>query len=161
MKTLIILRHAEAAEKPPGGSDFERTLTDKGRAQAARQGRFLAEGGFPIERVRASAALRAMETANAVTEAAGLGLAVEGVQELYNAPGEALLEFVRGQPDEFETLLLVAHVPGVAHLLSMLTTEHVDLDINPGWRLPHFPKPNLSLSVLTLTFDSQSIPTPA
>ncbi len=30
--------------------------------------------------------------------------------------------------EDFSTLLLVAHVPGVAQLLSLLTTEHVDLD---------------------------------
>ncbi len=127
MKTLLILRHADAVEKGPGMSDFDRVLTEKGRSQALGQGRFLRDAGLEVERVMASAAQRAMDTARTVTEGGGLGLEVEGVPEIYNAPGEPLLEFVRALPDDFSTLLLVAHVPGVAHLVSLLTTEHSDL----------------------------------
>jgi phosphohistidine phosphatase len=128
MKTLIILRHADAAEKAAGTSDFDRPLTDTGRAQASRQGEFLRHAGIGMERVVASAAQRAVDTAEALTEASGTGLAVEPVQELYNAPGDALLEYVRGLPNDCSTLLMVAHLPGIAELLSLLTTEHVDLD---------------------------------
>lgn len=128
MKTLIILRHAQAVESGGGVTDFERVLTDKGKGQALGQGRFLRDAGLLPERVLASTAERAMDTARTLTEASGTGLEVEGRQELYNAPAEDLLEVVRGLPDDFSTLLLVAHVPGVAQLLSLLTTEHVDLD---------------------------------
>ena len=129
MKTLIILRHADAAEQTSGESDHERPLSDLGREQAGRQGRFLRETGVKVERIVASSARRVQETAAALIEASGNGLAPESVEALYNAPGEVLLEYVRGMPDDFSALLLAAHMPGVAQLLSLLTTEHVDLDL--------------------------------
>ncbi len=134
MKTLIVLRHADAAGKSGGMSDFERPLSEEGRRQAGGQGAFLRQAGISMERVVASSALRAMETAEAVMGACNSGIEVESAQELYNAPAEDLLDYVRGLPNEFASLLLIAHLPGVAQLLSLLTTEHVDLDLiySPG-----------------------------
>ncbi|MCZ6647056.1 MAG: phosphohistidine phosphatase SixA [SAR324 cluster bacterium] len=128
MKTLIILRHADALEKTSGMSDFERPLSDEGCSQASRQGQFLRQAGICIDRVVASSALRARTTAETVVDASGAGVDIETSDELYNAPGETLLEYVRCLPDELTRLLMVAHLPGVAQLLSLLTTEHVDLD---------------------------------
>lgn len=134
MKNLLILRHAEAAGKASGGTDFERQLTDAGKDQARAQGVLLRTAQVGFDRIVASSALRAVQTAGAVKEAAGFSGEVEAVEALYNAPGEVLLEFVRGLPNEFSTVLMVAHLPGVAQLLSLLTTEHVDLEqiFSPG-----------------------------
>ncbi len=134
MKSLIILRHADAAGKSPGMSDFDRPLNEQGQAQASAQGRFLRGCGVKVERLIASSALRAQQTAAAVVEARGKGLEVESADELYNVSGDALLEYVRGLADGFSSLLLVAHLPGVAQLVSLLTTEHVDVDLiySPG-----------------------------
>ena len=134
MKTLIILRHADAVDQSAGGDDIERPLTDLGREQAGRQGEFLSRYGVSVERIVASSARRVQETAVALAEAAGNGLVPESVESLYNAPGEVLLEYVRGLPDQCSVLLLVAHMPGVAQLASLLTTEHGDLDLiySPG-----------------------------
>lgn len=128
MKNLIILRHGEADSKGPKGSDFDRHLTDQGREQARIQGRLLRLVGIQFDRVVSSSAVRALETAAAVMDEAGFKGEVESVEALYNAPGEVLLEFARGLPNGFHTLLMVAHLPGVAQLLSLLTTEHMDLE---------------------------------
>ena len=129
MKTLIILRHADAANQSADVSDFERPLTELGREQARRQGQFLRQSGVKVERVIASAARRVQETAAALVENCANGLEVESVDTLYNAPGEVLLEYVRGMPDECSVIVLLAHMPGVAQLVSLLTTEHGDLDL--------------------------------
>lgn len=130
MKTLIILRHADAADQSAGVSDFERPLTELGREQARRQGQFIRQSGVSVERIIASAAKRVQETAAALVESCGNGLEVESVDMLYNAPGEVLLEYVRGLPDDCNIVMLLAHMPGVAQLVSLLTTEHGDLDLN-------------------------------
>lgn len=134
MKSLLLLRHAEAHEKPPGGSDIERTLTDEGLHQAGMQGNFLRSAGIAVDRIVASSAKRAGQTASAFKEAGGLSLDVQSEAALYNAPGDALLKYLRGLPEEASHVLLVAHLPGVAELVSLLTTEHVDLDqvFGPG-----------------------------
>lgn len=134
MKTLIILRHADADDPSAEISDIERPLTELGREQAGRQGHFLRQSGVAVERVVASSAKRVQETAGALVAACGNGLEPESIETLYNAPGEVLLEYVRGIPDDCAVVLLVAHMPGVVQLVSLLTTEHVDLDLiySPG-----------------------------
>jgi len=134
MKSLLLLRHAEAQDKLQGGSDFDRTLTDEGLNQASIQGFFLRNAGIAVDRIVASSAKRAGQTADVVKEAGGLAMEVQSVDALYNAPGDALLEYLRGLPEEASHVLMVAHLPGVAELVSLLTTEHVDLDnvFGPG-----------------------------
>ncbi len=134
MKTLIILRHADAVDQSAGISDFERPLTELGREQAGRQGQFLRQSGVDVERIIASAARRVQETAAALVASCGNGLEPESVDTLYNAPGEVLLEYVRGMPDDCSVIMLLAHMPGVAQLVNLLTTEHGDLDLiySPG-----------------------------
>ena len=134
MKSLLLLRHAETHNKPKGGSDFDRTLTDEGVTQASIQGYFLRNAGIAVDRIVASSAKRAGQTADVVKEAGGLAMEVQLEDALYNAPGDALLEYLRGLPEEASHVLMVAHLPGVAELVSLLTTEHVDLDqvFGPG-----------------------------
>lgn len=134
MKSLIILRHGDAENKKEGGSDFERVLTGEGRRQAALQGKLLHQVGITLQRLVASSALRTRETAEIVARETGSGTEVSLEESLYNAPGEVLLEYLRGMSNDSSTLLLVAHLPGVAQLLSLLTTEKGDLDqvFSPG-----------------------------
>ena len=127
MKSLIILRHADADGAVAGGSDFDRTLSDLGKSQAYNQGMVLRQTGISPERIVASSAVRTMQTAEKLVEGAGLQIEVEPEETLYNAPGAALLEFVRGVTVDCSSMLMVAHLPGVAQLLSLLTTEHEDL----------------------------------
>ncbi len=128
MKHLMILRHAEAA--PAGnGPDIERTLTGAGRAQAHALGRLLREWEMPLRRIVCSSAKRTRETAETLMAGCGAEVPLIVAAELYNASGEALLEYLQGLPDDSDRVLVVAHVPGVAELASMLVTEHVDLAI--------------------------------
>ena len=61
MKTLILIRHADAADTPEGGGDHDRVLTPSGRIQARRLRQILSEGPAP-EVVLCSSATRAVET---------------------------------------------------------------------------------------------------
>ena len=126
MKTIYLMRHA-TAEPPRSGGDFERALAEQGRAEAERQGRRFAEWGRPLHRIVASAALRAHETAERFAAGQGGAPPLQFEEQLYNASGESLLQAVQGLLDDDDDVLIVAHMPGVGHLLSMLTTEHVDL----------------------------------
>lgn len=120
MKSLLILRHAQAA---PKGLDLDRKLTEKGRAQARALGTWLRERRINPDRIVCSAAVRARETANAVTTAAGWSAQVSVSKALYNADCDALLACAKEQRADVTTLLLVAHAPGVPDLVRLLTSE--------------------------------------
>jgi phosphohistidine phosphatase SixA len=51
------------------------------------------------------------------------------VPELYNASGPELLGWLQDQGEDDSRLLIVAHMPGVGELVSLLTTEHNDLAV--------------------------------
>lgn len=129
MKNLIILRHASPAAQGTDGTDFTRPLTPEGENEASLQGGFLREAGIQPDVVAASTALRAMTTAERLVAAIGAPVPLVPVPELYNAPGEALLDYVHTLPDDADTALVVAHMPGVAELVFMLATNPQDMTV--------------------------------
>jgi phosphohistidine phosphatase len=71
MKTLLLLRHANAEKLAPASSDFERGLNESGRLQARELGAQL-KHQLAIDLVLSSAARRARETTELVLAAAEL-----------------------------------------------------------------------------------------
>ncbi len=119
MTTLVIVRHAAAEGGRPGLPDHERPLSERGRHDAPRMARRLAERGFRPGRILSSTAERARSTAAAF--AAELGGRVELLPELYGADPETLLEVAA--TSDADEVLLVAHDPGVSALAYELSEE--------------------------------------
>lgn len=113
---LYFLRHAEAVAM--AAMDRERTLTLKGRGQAAVVGEFMKEAGLKPGRIISSPYLRAVETAEVV----GAGLGVEVVQEAVLGCGMGLDDLREGLRGHASTgdLLLVGHEPDFSHCISGL-----------------------------------------
>lgn len=68
---LYLIRHAEAVELDPAGSmeDFDRPLTDTGKAQAEQLARALPARGVHIDRLFVSPLVRAVQTAEPLVAA--------------------------------------------------------------------------------------------
>ena len=87
---LHLLRHAHAGDWSTWvGPDAQRPLTDKGRAQSERLGRFLARTGFASDLVITSPRVRAVETAEIVARALSASLAGIGVSHCARSGGPA------------------------------------------------------------------------
>ena len=128
---LLLLRHATAGGAGAGG-DFDRTLTETGRAEARSVGLRLAEREVWPDRVLCSEARRCRETWSEIAAAlsgAGDAPEVQFDRRLYNAPAETLLEVLAEQSFLTSSLtssssprergrrtLLIAHNPGISHL---------------------------------------------
>jgi phosphohistidine phosphatase len=126
---LIVMRHGKAGELP-GGPDFERALTPRGRGDAAAAGAWLRERGYRPDAVLCSAARRARQTWQYVSEALGgePAVAVATDERLYHADAGQLLEIIRETGDDVRTLMYVGHNPAAAELVAGLTGSE-----------PHFP----------------------
>ncbi|MDE2335937.1 MAG: hypothetical protein KGL10_01370 [Alphaproteobacteria bacterium] len=128
MKTLYLMRHANAAPAtPPAMSDFERTLTGQGVIAARIVGRFMKANRMQPDFIHHSAAVRTAETALIVTrEIFGQKVpAGNPDKDLYNAPDDKLLAAIQAADPGHNSLLVVAHNPGVSELLSALgNVEH-------------------------------------
>lgn len=126
-RTLVILRHAKAA-RPGGVSDFDRPLTERGHADAAAAGQWLASSGYRPDLVLCSPARRTRQTWHGVALALDRAPHVRYEPELYEAGSAQLLTLLRGLEPEPATVLLVGHNPTVSLLSQQLGGGSADPD---------------------------------
>lgn len=117
-RTLVLVRHAKAEAAAP--SDHERRLTDRGRADAAEAGRWLAGAGVVPDHALVSDAARAVETWEELAAGAGWDPDCETSAGLYAAGPESALDLMRDCPPEVRTLVVVGHNPTIATLAELL-----------------------------------------
>lgn len=121
MQELVVVRHAQTEPGSPGMADAKRALTQVGKEQAAALGQWLAEEGARLDRVVASPAVRARETARLILESVGPKWeAVRWVDEVYGAGGRRLWEILQEMGEGAKGVLLVGHYPGVQDLVTRL-----------------------------------------
>jgi len=121
MKSLLLLRHAKTIPIEAGGFDFDRTLTERGIADATRVGRYIHEHQIRFEFVISSTAKRARQTTELVMKAAEINVEALYDRRLYEAGPQQLLEVVTTIDSQWESALLVGHNPGLEDLLRLLT----------------------------------------
>lgn len=126
MKTLLLLRHANAERLSPGSSDFERGLSESGRIQARELGAQLKQP-FTIDLVLSSAAKRARETTELVLAAAELTPDIRYEQSMYETSATQLLGLLGKTKGVIETMLLVGHNPVMEDLAQTLTKRAVHM----------------------------------
>ncbi len=129
MKSLTLLRHAEAVAMADTIDDSQRALTARGQAQASALGERLRADGWVAQRILCSSALRAQQTAQGLCSAAGWKTKLSLRPSLYNADPHSMLDLLRQDGGDVERLLLVAHAPGIAELASVLSTRRGDLSL--------------------------------
>jgi phosphohistidine phosphatase len=122
---VLLLRHAEAEAVSASGRDFDRPLTESGRADADAVGRAIAKAG-PPELILTSPVVRARETAQAVTRHCP-DATLRASEALGPDPSvSAAYEEIRASSGR---VLLVGHEPHMGMLLGYLTSGAADFSI--------------------------------
>ncbi len=121
MKTLLLMRHAKSSWNHPGLQDHDRPLNQRGKRDAPRMGRLLRENDLAPDHILCSTARRALETAQAVSEASGYEGEIEPQSDLYGSDAACYLEVLRRLPDTAGRVLVVGHNPIMEELLELLT----------------------------------------
>jgi len=140
-RELLVLRHGKA-EKPMGGGDFEREITDPGKRGAQRIGVWLLGNQLLPDHVVSSPAERAIETARKCCKAMGMG--AQGIvedQRIYQASKRDLLDVLGAVPAKAKRVLLVGHNPSLEALVSHLggiltgltTAALARIEMPDGW----------------------------
>lgn len=126
MRHLLILRHAKSDWYTGVATDFERPLSERGKNDAPRVGRWLRQEGLVPDYVICSTAKRARETALWVCrEVAYREEYVDWEPQVYAATVQVLREVLALCPVEKKTVLLVGHNPGLEELLLYLARDTV------------------------------------
>jgi len=123
---LYLLRHADAGDPEAWtGDDAKRPLTGKGRKQAKRMGRWLADLGRKADAVVTSPMARALQTATIVAACFGKDPTLDPrlAMPLDEAVLAAILKDARGA----RRLMLVGHDPDFSSMASALSGAPIAL----------------------------------
>ncbi|MFE5520959.1 SixA phosphatase family protein [Streptomyces virginiae] len=116
---LLLVRHAKAVPKHMA-EDFERSLSDPGRADAPETGRWLAESGFQPHLVLCSPARRTRETWDLIAPALPNVPPVVYDDRLYDAAPEVLAGVLAERCAGLSHVMLVGHNTGIHELAKTL-----------------------------------------
>lgn len=125
-KRLLVLRHAEAGHTFTG-DDHSRTLTPHGQHQAREVGRLLWDSGGWPESTLVSDAMRTRQTCIWIGHELGEKAATPYLDErLYLADSRTMCSVINETPETVQTLLVIAHMPGVQDLAMELVSRDSD-----------------------------------
>ncbi|MBB3697917.1 histidine phosphatase family protein [Flammeovirga yaeyamensis] len=124
MKTLILIRHAEAESAYFGVEDKNRELTQQGYAQALHMSQKVKSGSYVPDIIFFSDAVRTQITTQVLQET--LDIPEEATFEegsFYDANVGRLLDFINQRSDEADCFAIVGHNPTLSFLAEYLTGE--------------------------------------
>lgn len=122
MKILTLVRHAKSDWKDSKLTDQQRPLNRRGKRDAPMMGKRIVNHGIRPSLIIASPAVRAWTTATLV--AREIGYPIEFLQRedtLYLASLDDLISAVMAQDDGFNSLMVVAHNPGLTQFANYLS----------------------------------------
>lgn len=148
MKTIILMRHAEAENEHSGCPDFDRALTPDGRKMARQTAELLKQQAVQVDLIVTSAARRTMQTAQLIAEVLCPDAPFIALDELYLAAPGTYVSAVRQQAEAGDNaVLVVGHNPGLAELLCFFAQDHVSV---PPSTVSVFELPLMDWSALSL-----------
>ncbi|GAB4145551.1 MAG: histidine phosphatase family protein [Planctomycetaceae bacterium] len=121
MKTLLLLRHAKSSWDDSSLEDYDRPLNKRGKKAAPKMGYVILEENILPDAIITSPARRARETAFLVAEECGFGGAIEVDLALYPTSSASCIDVLSNLSEDIDTVLLVAHNPGLEQLVESLT----------------------------------------
>jgi phosphohistidine phosphatase len=123
MKQLVIIRHGKAEEYDFINSDFERSLTKKGKQICREIALRISQQGIVFDCIYSSPAFRAIETA--IIFADELNFSFSEIilkKEIYSGfCKDALKEILDQANNEHKTIAVVGHNPGLTDISAELT----------------------------------------
>ncbi|RYH04405.1 histidine phosphatase family protein [Salipiger sp. IMCC34102] len=118
-RRLILIRHGKSGWAN-GEEDHDRTLTDSGRQDATRMGRWLRDEGFTPDVILCSSATRTRQTEAALS----LGPEPKILDPLYQSSPDQILSLLA--QEDAATVAVIAHNPGIGDLAARLAATPPD-----------------------------------
>jgi phosphohistidine phosphatase len=128
MKKMIFVRHGRAEDPVAEFSDFERSLTTKGKFISKQMARVLLENEKSIGTIITSPAFRALETALIFADEFDINKeSIILYSNLYNKMNfQKLLEILRLAGEETDTVTLFGHNPSFSEITNRLCRQGCD-----------------------------------
>lgn len=124
MKRVILMRHAKSSWESNANTDHERPLNARGERDAPFMDQLLASHGYRPDLILSSDSTRTRQTISLMPNLKGIELDFE--RRLYHASAETILHFIHEAPPQCETLMILAHNPGITNAVFKLSRVRID-----------------------------------
>src|SRR5213593_4904754 len=124
MKTLFLIRHAKSSRDDPAWADKDRPLNDRGKRDAPKMGKRLAERHVKPDLILSSPAARALNTAKIIARKLDYkrkNILVDN--RLYAVEADQLLDVLNKLGNELECAMLIGHNPELTELAHRLSSK--------------------------------------
>ncbi len=128
MKRLIIIRHSKSSWENANLLDHERPLNKRGKNDAELISDFLSNIISSVDILHCSSSERTRETADYFIEKINFSNRIYD-DKLYHISSENLLKIIRNYNSSIDSLMIIAHNPGLTGFVNLMT----DLKL---WNLP-------------------------
>ena len=123
-RTLVLIRHAKSSWANPLQSDFDRTLNERGMADAPEMGQRLKKLGLIPDLIISSSAKRTRQTAKRIAKEVGYNVDnIKWEEKLYHCIPSVFEDVIYGANDTAKTIFIVAHNPGITGFVNQLAPE--------------------------------------
>ena len=136
-KKLIIVRHSKSSWKDLSLDDFNRPLNKRGKEDGPIISNYLSKKTNFIDFLHSSSSVRTFETSKFFTERIKFGK-VKYDDSLYHSSSESILNLIKNYSNEYSSVMLIAHNPGLTHLINQITNISLDNLPTTGLAEIHF-----------------------
>lgn len=145
MKTIYLLRHADALPKTCYQKDIERKLSETGKTEAKLIAQQLLKEDIMFDSIISSSATRTKETISIIQKHLNfIDSKLTFVDSAYNSSTKNLIDIVNTFNSSINSVLLIGHNPSISLLANYLTDNEIyhfptcgiiriDLDID-NWK---------------------------
>ena len=128
IKSLLLVRHAKSSWEDLSQKDFDRPLNDRGKKDAPVMAKRLRkEEDVKLDAIISSPAKRAFSTAKFFADEFDIKKKhIIEIKELYEASIENFYNAVINIDDDYNSVALFSHNPGITAFVNQLTNVHVD-----------------------------------
>jgi len=136
-KKLIIVRHSKSSWKDLSLDDFNRPLNKRGKEDGPIISNYLSKKTNFIDFLHSSSSVRTFETSKFFTERIKFGK-VKYDDNLYHSSSGSILNLIKNYSNEYSSVMLIAHNPGLTHLINQITNISLDNLPTTGLAEIHF-----------------------
>ena len=124
-KILCLLRHSKSSWLESALADFDRPLSARGNRNASSLNKFLMSKNFVFDKILCSSARRTKETCLVALDGISGQDNTIFTDSLYMTSASTVINMIRSQDNDLNTILVVGHNPSMHEVLEVLTGKHL------------------------------------
>ena len=125
MKKLILIRHSKSSWKDLNLKDFNRPLNGRGKSDGPLMADYLKSKINKIDYLHSSSSVRTFETSKYFIKQIQFEK-VEYDDSLYHCSAKSILYMISNYSDDYKSVMIIAHNPGLTNLINNLTNISLD-----------------------------------